>query len=165
MSKLQTNRLYLRNLALQDAEFILQLVNTPAWLEHIGDKKVKNLEEARNYIKHNPARSYKRSKYGLKAVVLKKDQRPIGICGLIQRDYLNHPDLGFAFLPQYSGQGFGYESSKAVLSQPYVKRPVYALTGPDNMASQGLLKKLGFVLEETFVMPPDQFECLKFILR
>ncbi|MEQ9298953.1 MAG: GNAT family N-acetyltransferase, partial [Cyclobacteriaceae bacterium] len=157
-------RLYLRNLAVKDAEFVFRLLNSPGWLEHIGDRGIQTLEDAIRYIKHNPSRSYRRSKYGLKAVLLKETDEPIGICGLIQRDYLTHPDLGFAFLPEYAGKGYGYESSAAVLSEPKIRWPVYAMTGPDNHASQGLLKKLGFVSEGTFLMPSDQFESLMFKL-
>ncbi len=148
-----------------DAKFVMRLLNSPTWLEHIGDKHVKTPDDAISYIKFNPSRSYNRSKYGLKAVLLKETNEPVGLCGLIQRDYLAHPDLGFAFLPEYAGKGYGYESSYAVLSQPEIRWPVYAMTGPDNYASQGLLKKLGFVEEGTFLMPPHQFECLMYKLE
>ncbi len=155
-------RLTLRNLQSSDKHFIHELLNSPTWLQHIGDKNVKTLDDAVDYIQHSPSRSYGRSKYGLKGVLLSDSNTLIGVCGLIQRDYLSHPDLGFAFLPEYAGKGYGYEASIAVLSQPNIRWPVYAMTGRDNQASQGLLKKLGFQEEGTFFMPPDQFECLMF---
>jgi RimJ/RimL family protein N-acetyltransferase len=123
------------------------------------------MADAKAYITSNPATSYRKQKYGLKAVILKRSRLPIGLCGLIKRDYLPHPDLGFAFIPEYAGQGFGYESSRAVLDRPSAQKPIYAMTGLANLASQGLLKKLGFKLEGTYLMPPDQFECLMFKLN
>ncbi|MEM8893232.1 MAG: GNAT family N-acetyltransferase [Bacteroidota bacterium] len=161
---IHSERLTIRNLRVSDKQFIFELLNSPTWLEHIGDRNIKSLDDAVDYIKHSPARSYGKAKYGLKAVVLKESGTPIGLCGLIQRDYLNNPDLGFAFLPEYAGRGYGYEASAAVLSQIETRWPICAMTGKDNQASQALLRKLGFNEEGTFLMPPDQFECLMFRL-
>ena len=157
-------RLLLRNLRVSDSPFVYKLLNSPTWLQQIGDRNVRTLDDAVDYIRHSPSRSYGKSKYGLKAVLLRDSNTPIGVCGLIQRDYLTQPDLGFAFLPEYAGKGYGHEASVAILSQPGIRWPVYAMTGQDNQASQGLLKKLGFHEEGTFLMPPDQFECLMFRL-
>ena len=139
MDVIQTPRLILRNLSLSDGPFILDLLNSPTWLQYIGDRGIRSLEDAVDYIKHNPSSSYVRTKFGLKAVLLKANKVPIGVCGLIQRPYLDRPDLGFAFLPTYAGQGYGFESSTAILQQINAKRPIYAITSTENVASKALL--------------------------
>ena len=58
--------------------------------------------------------------------------------------------MGFAFLPAYWGRGYAYESASAVLARgrdTHGLTRVLAITSPDNVASIGLLGKLGFVFE------------------
>lgn len=151
MKVLETDRLVLRWLEVEDAEFIFELVNDPAWLKYIGDRGVRSLEDAREYIRKGPVDMYRRLGFGLYLVALKDDGAPIGICGLLKRDTLEDVDIGFAFLPAFRSKGFAYESAAAVMehgkSRFGLKRLV-AITSPDNRVSARLLEKLGFRFEE-----------------
>lgn len=149
---LETDRLILRKFFLGDAPFILELLNTPTWLQFIGDKGVKNLEDAENYLKNGSLKSYEENGFGFYLVAKKSTQKPIGMCGFIKRDELEDVDLGFAFLPDFIGKGFGYEIAQATLH--YGKEilklgRIIAIVDPQNTASNALLQKLGFVFEKT----------------
>src|SRR3982750_718510 len=113
---LETDRLILRHLAPEDAEFILRLLNEPSWLRFIGDKGIRTLEDARSYILKGPVEMYARLGFGLYLVELKEGLVPTGLCGLIKRDSLKDVDIGFAFLPEYWGRGYAYESAAAVMT-------------------------------------------------
>lgn len=148
---LETERLLLRRLSPEDAEFILRLLNEPSWLRFIGDKGVRTIEDARNYILQGPVDMYSRLGFGLYLVELKEDGVPMGICGLIKRDSLEDVDIGFALLPKFWGKGYAYESASAVMA--YGKRAfgltrLAAITSLDNHVSAGLLEKLGFGFEK-----------------
>lgn len=147
---LETDRLIVRWLSADDAEFILQLLNEPSWLRFIGDKGVRTIEDARNYILNGPMEMYSRLGFGLYLVELKEDGSSIGICGLIKRDSLEDVDIGFAFLPKYWGKGYAYEAAYAVME--YGKRAlglnrIVAITSTENYVSAKLLEKLGFNFE------------------
>jgi RimJ/RimL family protein N-acetyltransferase len=147
---LETDRLILRWLSLEDAEFILQLVNEPSWLRFIGDKGVRTLDDARSYILQGPVEMYSRLGFGLYLVELKEEGLPIGMCGLIKRDSLKDVDIGFAFLPAYWNKGYAYEAAFAVMA--YAKElglnRIVAITSPDNDSSVKLLEKLGLRFEK-----------------
>jgi RimJ/RimL family protein N-acetyltransferase len=146
MTVLETERLVLRRLTLDDAEFIFRLVNEPSWLRFIGDKGVKTLDDARDYIRTGPIASYERLGFGLYLAELKGSGRPIGMCGLLKRDALEHPDIGFALLPEFWGQGYAYESAAAVMAfgkDVLGLDRILAVTNPDNYSSMRLLEKLG----------------------
>lgn len=100
MKIIETDRLTLRFASIEDAEFILKLLNDPDWLKFIGDRGVKTIEQARNYISQSFVRMYEDLGFGL-YLVETKDRTAVGICGLIKRDYLQDIEIGFAFLPQY----------------------------------------------------------------
>ncbi|MGH8402419.1 MAG: GNAT family N-acetyltransferase, partial [Gammaproteobacteria bacterium] len=146
MKILETPRLVLRRLVLEDAPFIQELVNDPAWLQYIGDKHVHCLEDARTYIRTGPLDRYAQLGFGLYLVTLKTGIR-IGMCGLLKRDYLQDVDLGFAMLAHYRGRGYAQESAAAVLEYARntlgLKR-VVAITSPDNWRSIKLLESIGF---------------------
>lgn len=143
---IETTRLQLREFNLNDAKFILLLLNTPTWLEFIGDKQVKNLDDASQYINSHLLQSYKANGYGLWLVELKDSNMPIGMCGLVKRESLEHTDIGFAFLPEFEGQGYGFESANAVMN--YAKYSlkldtILAITDVKNQSSIRLLEKIG----------------------
>ncbi|AUB44101.1 Protein N-acetyltransferase, RimJ/RimL family (plasmid) [Nostoc flagelliforme CCNUN1] len=115
MRVLETERLVLRRLSVEDSEFILEILNDPLWLRFIGDKGVRTLDDAREYILKNPVAMYERFGFGLYLVELKEKSVSIGICGLIKRDSLEDVDIGFAFLPKFRGKGYAYESASAVM--------------------------------------------------
>src|SRR5271154_4488596 len=146
MSILETPRLILRELNFEDAPFILELLNEPGFLRHIGDKGVRNLADARDYMLKGPMDSYSRNGFGLYATCL-RDATPIGICGLVKRDELEYPDVGFAFLEQFWSKGYAVESAAAVLAHARAilnLERVVAITSPDNGKSIGVLEKIGF---------------------
>jgi RimJ/RimL family protein N-acetyltransferase len=145
MSVLQTPRLVMRWLDFSDAPFLLELLNSPGWLRWIGDRQVRTLEDARNYVRNGPMALREKFGYALLQVSLKTDDQPIGICGLLKRAHLDTPDIGFAFLPAFSGMGYALEAAQAVLQwgRALGERRVLAITLPDNQASIRLLDKLG----------------------
>ncbi len=161
MRVLETDRLILRWLEPGDAAFILELLNQPSFLHFIGDRGVGTIEEARKYIRQGPGRSYAEQGFGLYMVELKDDLKPIGMCGLLRRETLEDVDLGFAFLPQFWGQGYAYESTKAVLAHgkaDFDLKRIVAVTASDNQAAIRLLEKLGLRFERTIRLADDQPE-------
>src|SRR5829696_7602777 len=108
MTVLETERLFLRHFRVDDAQFILTLLNEPSFLRYIGDKKVHELEDARQYILNGPVASYNRNGFGLYLIELKESHTPIGMCGLLRRDELADPDIGFALLPRFWHKGFAF---------------------------------------------------------
>jgi [ribosomal protein S5]-alanine N-acetyltransferase len=148
---LETERLILRKFVFADAPFILELLNTPTWLQFIGDKGVRNLEDAENYLKNGSLKSYTENGFGFYCVIEKSTGKPIGMCGFIKREELPDADLGFAFLPDFIGKGFGHEIAQATLKygKDVLKLGrIIAIVDPRNSASNALLLKLGFVFEK-----------------
>jgi len=159
MTVLETERLSLRRLTVDDAEFILALLNEPSFLRYIGDKKVRNLDDARQYILNGPVGSYERHGFGLNCVELRESHTPIGMCGLLKRDELPDPDIGFALLPDFWSKGFAFEAAQAVLKDARERlqlQRILAITSLDNEASINLLQRLGFSFDEVVQMAPDR---------
>jgi RimJ/RimL family protein N-acetyltransferase len=151
MSVIQTERLVLRQLDLNDAEFILELLNEAAFLRFIGDKGVRTVSDAREYILKGPMDSYGRHGFGLYATCL-LDGTPAGICGLVKRDGLADVDVGFAFLSRHRSKGYAVESASAVLA--HARRVlrlqrIVAITSPENLVSIAVLEKIGLKFERT----------------
>lgn len=143
---LETGRLRLREFILSDTAFIIELLNSPAWLQFIGDRNVKTEEQAKRYLEDGPLKSYIENGYGLWLVELKNDNKPIGMCGIINRGFLDNPDIGFAFLPGYHGNGYAAEIVGATMD--YAKQqlhisPIEAIAATDNVKSIRLLEKTG----------------------
>jgi [ribosomal protein S5]-alanine N-acetyltransferase len=162
----QTGRLRVRHLTPDDAPFIFELVNDPAWLRFIGDRNVHSLEDARGYVK-GATDSYRRLGFGLYLVELRASGEPLGICGLLKRDYLEDPDIGFAFLPRHTGQGYAQEAAAAVIDHGRAlgMRRILAIANQDNHASTRLLLKVGFSLEGQIVPPGEEKELNLFATR
>jgi RimJ/RimL family protein N-acetyltransferase len=142
----ESERLKLREFTFDDAEFIVELLNTDGWLKFIGDRNVKSIEQACTYLKNGPIKSYTDNGFGLCMVERKADGKGIGMCGIIKRDTLENPDIGFAFLPEYTGKGYAFEIAKATLE--YAKdilkiSRVFAITVKGNTNSIRLLEKIG----------------------
>jgi ribosomal-protein-alanine N-acetyltransferase len=156
---IETSRLKLRWLELTDADFIYRLVNDHHWLRFIGDKQVDDLDGARRYIEAGPRAMYRQFGFGLNRVALKDSDTAIGICGLLQRESLPHPDLGFALLPEYRGQGYAREAADAILQHAYLiphQTQITAIVNPDNLSSIKLLEKLGFRIDRQIQIEPNQ---------
>ena len=175
-----TDRLLIREIVAEsgaDAEFILELLNAPKFIKYIGDRGVRTVEQAREFIETRYRKSYSDHGYGLYLVQIYTPQwkllgmpekervemllqnKPIGMCGFVKRDYFEFPDLGFAFLPEHEGKGYGFESATAMLEYGSNKlgfSKVLAITTQDNDASVGLLKKLGFSFDRIFKNPEGE---------
>lgn len=156
-------RVILRELELTDAPFIRRLLNEPGWLKYIGDRAVYNDVAAVEYILEGPQKSYAENGFGLYLVQNRADGSPLGLCGLMQREFLEHPDLGFAFLETSQRQGYAYEASTCVLNWSLNRGfgQLYAITRPDNHASRQLLKKLGFLTTRSFMLEEEELLLLE----
>ena len=161
MIVLETDRLTLRHLHAEDAAFILRLLNDPGWLRFIGDRGVRTLADARKYIVEGPIAMYARCGFGLYLTERTADAAPLGMCGLIKRDSLPDVDIGFAFLPEFSGQGYAQEAAEAVMvygkNMIGLKR-IVGITSHDNERSIKLLEKIGFRFERAMRLPKDDEE-------
>ena len=158
MPVLETPRLSLHRFTLNDAEFALALVTDPDFVKFIGDKGVRTLDDARNYLKNGPLASYERHGFGLFKVVRRADAVPVGMCGLLKRDTLEDVDLGYAFLPAYRSQGLASEAAAGVID--YGQRAhgltrIVAITDPDNQRSIRVLEHAGFRFERTVQLGAD----------
>jgi RimJ/RimL family protein N-acetyltransferase len=149
MKIIHTDRLVLRRLGVDDAEFILELLNEPAFLRFIGDKGVRTLDGAREYILKGPMDSYEWHGFGLCAACL-LDGTPAGICGLVKRDGLTDVDVGFAFLSRHCSKGYAVEAASAVLAHArrvLQLQRIVAISSPDNLGSIAVLEKIGLKFE------------------
>ncbi len=147
---IETPRLRLRELDAGDAPFILQLLNEAGFLTFIGDKGVRSLADARQYIAKGPVDSYRRHGFGLFLASLRDAGTPIGICGLVKRDALPDVDVGFAFLSDYWSKGYGSEAAAAVLGHGRTVlglTRIVAITAPGNHGCMAVLEKIGLRLE------------------
>ncbi len=155
---LETTRLSLRELHAEDAAFILALVNEPAWLRFIGDRGLRTLGAARDYILNGPVAMYRRLGFGLWLVEARETGAPLGICGLIQRETLADIDLGFAFLSAHHRKGYACEAATATMAHAkaaFGLSRLVAVVSPDNEGSCRLLEKLGFSMERMIRLSED----------
>lgn len=162
---LETARLVLREIDERDTAFIIKLVNSPGWLQYIGNKDIHDEAAALQYIKNGPQKSYASNGFGLYLAESKSGNEPIGICGLIKRDGLEHVDIGFALLPEHTGKGYALEMAKATLLFANDKlgiKKLAAITTHDNQSSIRLLGKLGFQFVTTTRLHPEEDMLLLF---
>jgi len=159
----ETERLILRPTQEEDAPFTLELLNTPKWIQFIGDRKVYNLEDAVKYIQEKIHPQYERLGYCNYTVIRKADGAKLGSCGLYDREGIEGVDIGFAFLPDYEKMGYGYEAAQKVMSIGFdifkIER-MKAITTKENLASQKLLKKLGMKFSKFVRLPNDEEELM-----
>lgn len=159
----ETERLNILRLTEEDADFILELLNEPSWIKFIGDKGVRNVEDARKYIVEGPMAMYDQYGFGLYLVETKDPRTPLGICGLIKRDSLENVDIGFAFLERHGAKGYAYEAATAVMefgrNHLHLHR-IVAITTEDNEKSAKLLERLGLTFEK-LIPSHDGTETLK----
>ena len=161
---LETERLILREIAIEDAEFLLRLLNEPSFISNIGDRNVRTIEDAERYALNGPITSYEQHGFGLYLVVLKETGEAIGICGLVKREAFADADIGYAFLPEYWGKGYAIEATAATKSYAFEQlgqRRLLAIVNPENESSIRLLKKLGLGFTRMVRMSDDAPEiCL-----
>lgn len=162
----ETSRLLITKITLRDAQFFLELVNSPHWLKYIGDRHLKTIKDTKTYLQNGTLKSYTNFGFGFYKLQLKENEnKTIGICGLIKREQLEDVDIGFALLPEYEGKGFGYEASLAVLKlakEKFNLKKVIAITLPTNTNSIKLLGKLGLSYEKKVIPFEDGEELLLF---
>jgi RimJ/RimL family protein N-acetyltransferase len=166
VATLTAGRVRVRPLTLADAAFIVTLLNDPAFIRNIGDRGVRTDEDARAYLTAGPLASYVRHGFGLCAV--ESGGAPIGICGLLHRDELTSPDLGFAFLPEFRSRGYAFEAAGAVKADAHARlgfETVFAIVNPDNTPSIRLLEKLGFQFERMFRLRTETIDLRLYTTR
>ena len=155
----ETERRILREFTIADTSFIIELLNTEDWIRFIGDRNVKNEEQAKLYLENGSFKSYKENGFILSLVLRKEDQLCIGMCGLLKRKELEIPDLGFAFLPDYQNQGYGYEIANSLLIFAKEKlniSQVCAIIDPENNISILLIEKLGLVFKNKILLNQEE---------
>jgi RimJ/RimL family protein N-acetyltransferase len=167
IGSLETPRLHLRPVTERDAAFILELVNEPSWIRFIGDRKVRDLDDARAYIARSFTAMYLRHGLGLLLAERREDGAPLGICGLIKRESLPDVDLGFAFLPRHWSRGYALEAARAVLEHGRDSlrlARIVAITDPENESSMRLLERLGLCFEKLADLPegPSRLFAIEF---
>ena len=161
MIVLETERLLLRRLSTADAGFIVDLLNQPSFLRHIGDRGVRTPEAACRYLIDGPMASYEQNGFGLYRVELRESAEPIGMCGLLRRTELDDVDIGFAFLPQFWSQGYAFEAASAVMDhgrRVLGLEKIVAIVSPGNERSFRLLEKLGLRYERMIRLAEGQPE-------
>ncbi len=162
---IETERLILREFTTNDAAFIYELVNTPIWLQFIGQRNVHSLTDAKLYLKNGSIKSYSENGFGFYAVLQKDTNTLVGMCGLIKRETLENIDIGFAFLPSFIGKGFGFEAATATLTYAHTAlniNKIIAIVDPENTVSIALIKKLGMVYENRVRLSSDDIELMLF---
>lgn len=163
----KTDRLTLRPMTLDDAEFILELLNDPSFIRNIGDRKVRTLEGARAYITDGPVASYARNGFGLYLVELQDTGESMGMCGLIRRNTLKDVDIGYAFLPRYRSRGYAFEAALAMkryAQESLGLKRLVAVVDPENLPSIRLLEKLGMKYERMVRLAGDGMELKLFAM-
>jgi RimJ/RimL family protein N-acetyltransferase len=168
MKVLETDRLSLRQFSIDDADFILRLLNEPAFIQNIGDRGVRTLEDARSYILRVPIASYERNGFGLYRVILKESGESIGMCGLIKREELEDVDIGYAFLPKYWSKGYAVESALTI--KEYARdfiglKRLVAITDPENQGSIRVLERIGLKFEKMVRLSEDDIELKLFAVN
>ena len=153
---LETDRLILREVTPDDAPFMFDLLNSRGFIEGIADRGVRTLEGAAAYIEERVLSQYRDHGFGMWAVIPKGEAQPVGLAGLVKRDVLPHVDVGYAFLERAWGRGYATEAAAAVLDHARKALgldTVVAITSPDNLASQTVLKKIGLKFVEMLDLP------------
>jgi RimJ/RimL family protein N-acetyltransferase len=157
----KTRRLILSKVSLEDAPLFLKIMNSPEWLDYVGDRNINSIEDAENHLKEKVLISYDENGFGAYKVILKEPKDiSIGVVTLFKRKEMEHVDIGFAFLQEYYAKGYGYESASEVMKlgkEQYKIKRLTGITSPRNIASQKLLEKLGMKLEKR-VNPWDEPE-------
>ena len=163
-----TERLILRLTELEDAPFILELFNSPKWIQFIGDRNLRTIEQAEKYITERMRAQLAHYDFSNYTVIRKEDQIKLGNCGLYDREGLGGIDIGFAFLPQYEGKGYAYEAANELKKQAFTRfnlRELHAITDKENIGSQRLIEKLGLQFKKYITLPDDKEEIMLYSVQ
>ncbi len=158
MIVLETERLAVRHLTPDDAEFILRLINEPSFISNIGDRGIRSVEQASNYLLDGPINSYAQNGHGLYLVELRHTSVPIGMCGLLRRNHFDDIDLGYALVPEFWSRGYAFEAASAVLDFGHTSlgaARILGLVSPNNIPSINLLERMGFGFVELRQASPE----------
>lgn len=153
---LRTERLVLREVTQDDAPFVLDLLTSRGFIEGIGDRGVRTLDAARGYIEDRIVGSYREHGFGMWLVTAADEMAPVGLAGLVKREVLEHPDVGYAFIERAWGRGYAQEATAAVLRharETLELGTIAGITNPDNLASQRVLEKAGLKLVDVRRLP------------
>lgn len=158
-----TDRLNLKLASMEDAPFFLELYNAPSFIQFIGDKNLRSLEDARSYVQNRFLPQIERLGYGNYLIIRKEDGAKIGSVGIFEREGLDVQDIGFSFLEEFQGKGYGYEAASKLLETAFTDfgcSKISAITSKENIASQSLIQKLGLKYLKTVQLPDDPEELL-----
>jgi len=152
----ETDRLIIRKMTLTDAPFLLKLLNDPTWIQFIGDRNVNTIKDAENYIKEKMIASYQKNGFGFYVLATKDKNTSVGTTGLIDREGMKHIEVGFALLQEFTGKGYAFEATKAMLDFAHKTlkiNPIVAITDLENIRSGKLLEQLGFRFDKNIQLP------------
>lgn len=164
MLVIETGRLKLREATEADAPFVLALLNSAGFIENIGDRGVRTEDDARAYIRDRMIGSYRAHGFGMWLV--EAAGRPVGLAGLVRRDGLDDPDVGYAFIADAWGRGYAQEAAAAVMQHVRAALGIgrlAAITSPENYASMAVLRKIGFVFQGMILLPGAERESTYFL--
>ncbi|NIA27992.1 MAG: GNAT family N-acetyltransferase [Desulfobulbaceae bacterium] len=166
--QLETKRLSLRRLTLDDAELMLAVWNDPAFIRYVADRGIRTIKAARAALKEGALKLFSDYGYGPFRVALTEDDTPVGVCGLFRREGLDEPDLGFSILPKYWRKGYAHEAARAVVGHAKTDIRLTRLTAivsPENTASVALIEKLGLQFERMHRLPGDDDDVAIYCMR
>lgn len=158
---IETDRLLLIPVSVEDADFICELYNSENFIEFIGDKNIRSVDDARDYIQKKFLPQIKKLGFGNYIIIRKEDREKIGSVGVFERDGLDVHDIGFSFLPEYVGKGYGFEAASALLEVAFSEfglQKISAITSNTNTSSQKLIEKLGLKYLKNIQLPNDEEE-------
>ena len=161
INSLETERLLLRPISTADTGFILELYNSPKFIEFIGDRNIRTMEDAENYIVGKFLPQMEKIGFGNYLIIRKCDSMKIGTVGIFEREGLDVHDIGFSFLPEYEGKGFGFEAASALLDIAFKEfglKKISAITTDANISSRKLIEKLGLTYQKKVQLPNDNEE-------
>jgi RimJ/RimL family protein N-acetyltransferase len=162
---MSTDRLLINRITLDDAGFILKLMNDKDWIKNIGDRGIRTIEEAEEYIRTRFLKTYDEVGFGFYSLILKNTHQSIGIAGLVDREGIDHIDIGYGMLPEFRGKGYAFEATKAVYDYGYKDLKldkIVAIVNPDNPGSIKLLSKLGLEFEKMIRLPDEEIDIMLF---
>lgn len=165
---LQTERIDLYLTSLTDAPFTLKLLNSPTWLKFIGDRGVKNLEDAEKYIQDRIIGHYNENGFSTYLMRIRETNIPIGFCGLVNRAELDCPDIGFSVLPEFAGKGYTSEAAQLVLEyarDELMFNKISAITLEENLPSRRVIEKIGLTFVKTIRFNADDEELMLYELE
>ncbi|KFF14267.1 GNAT family acetyltransferase [Chryseobacterium soli] len=166
-SSYETERLIIRPMSLDDKEFIFELYNRPKFIQYIGDRNIKTIADAENYIRDRFLPQFEKLGFGNYLVVTKDENKKIGGVGIFEREGLDVMDIGFSLLEEFEGKGYAYEAAlkvKSIGMDEFGMKKISAITSKDNFSSQNLIEKLGLQFKKYVTIPNDEEELMYYEL-